>query len=133
LDSWTSFASRGILRPFASKLSEVWDADVPDDNDKARLNAMVKGAYRQAYGMWRSERSAIYRPDWSATVIATSRCNEWRRFYHYWAKTGIAPMRWDTDAVTYSSDDPDPTINPPAGIKLETKLGGYRASTREAK
>jgi hypothetical protein len=136
VDSHTSRAQRGVLRPAAERLRDMWDAagGIDDAADGRAVRDAIGAGYKAAHGKWRSQRSDIRRPDWAAALVATARTNLWRR-----ADTATRAGWWPAyidgiDTVWYATDDP--TVHPPGIVtdkyplntgRATDKLGTFRA------
>jgi hypothetical protein len=128
LDSWTAKTEANVLKPYGTRLRQLWEesTEIRERTDRDALQATIKAAYRQAAGMWRSGQSDVQRPDWSAALVATARANLFRKIWQVGTATGRWPVMIDTDNVFYASDDADAVAARPDGIELVDKLGGFR-------
>lgn len=106
IDSFTGPADRQVMRPAADRLREMWTAaaTLTDKNDERAIRDTISAGYKAAHGKWRSVNGEIMRPDWAATLVATARCNLWRRIATA-AAAGWFPAYVDgIDTVYYATD-----------------------------
>ncbi len=120
LDSWTAKGYRELRR---------WSSTLRDAHEDPMLHDVIHDyVYREAWGMLGRPGTRVYRPDWHAAVLATARCNLWRKMWTTYETSGQAPLHIATDAVTYASDIEDPAAACPPAFDLREGLGGFRIS-----
>jgi hypothetical protein len=143
LEYWGLGAGRRVTRKWAELINDVASAGRPV------VAYAAKQVYKQTYGMW-ARSGRVARPDWRAFIIATARCNLWRKMDKA-LRTNImgvqqtlqtvsfteaaeqAPMRVETDCVFYAGITNWERDAPP-GFKLDEsgiKLGHFKPYTME--
>jgi hypothetical protein len=68
----------------------------------------VKRVYAELVGMFGARGSRVERPDWQLTVMDLALVNLRRRLDKARGILGLSPFRIQTDAVWFTTDDPDP-------------------------
>lgn len=132
IDSWTCAGSGGrdIRDDITGPYLQIWanrlrDAlpDAQTAGDPA-LRRSIKRTYAEAIGLLARPGGRVYRQDWAATIIDEARCRLLRKIYAYHARTGVWPLTVKTDAVTYATDDDEPTFG--ADIQGGPRIGQLR-------
>lgn len=117
-DSYVGHADRAVMRPAADRLRAMWDGakELHVLSDREAIHDTIRAGYHAMHGKWRSlKRNAdILRPDWAAALVATARCNLWRRIDQAAAAKRYPAYVDGIDTVYYATDDP--AEPPPAGI-----------------
>jgi len=121
VDSWVSPARR-LFRTTAQR----WN-DARLITEGVRLDA-VKAMYRAGCGLLASPGGLIYRPDWYHTIMDQQRVTLYRRIQAIYARTGLWPIRVQTDCVWYATDTEDAAMFAgQAGIRIDPKaLGAWK-------
>lgn len=99
-------------------------ADVTDPDELA-VRAVLKATYREMVGMLRRGTPFVHRPDWSDTIIATSRTNLTRKLIAVGKRDNRWPLRIDTDSVSYAALTDDPVRELPNGWTLGDRVGQW--------
>lgn len=117
VDSWTAPGERGVLRPAAGVLEQMWrHAGALCERDRESIRRAVKSGYHTAHSKWSAQQSEIRRADWDAAVTAMCRVNLWRKL---WAAAGLGYLPAAVagiDTVYYPSDQSTPAA--PAPFRL---------------
>lgn len=140
IDSYTAPAKKGVLRPWAERMRDMYVYKDPRGRDlssgltvadQIRIQIMTKEVGRRTLSMLTSPGNWCTRPDWWYSTVALQAANLWRRM---WA-IGKAEDRWpvaiDVDNVYYASRDRDPEASIPVALvdlldPAGEKLGGYK-------
>ncbi|SHK97717.1 hypothetical protein SAMN05421803_1524 [Nocardiopsis flavescens] len=78
------------------------------DPDETRILHAIKATFRETVGMFERGTNFVWRPDWRHTTVSLARTNLLRNVRQTHAYTGEWPVLITTDAVWYTSDEPDP-------------------------
>ncbi|MGW6605469.1 hypothetical protein [Streptomyces sp. NPDC055036] len=70
------------------------------------------------------ERDIYWRPDWAKAIMALANANAFRALVKY-AEEGRYPLSLYVDAVTYTSEHPDPETAKPKAMELGTSSGKW--------
>jgi hypothetical protein len=117
-----------LLRPWAELVRDVLEWPV--------IGPAAKSSYRQGIGMLAHVGSRLYRPDWSAQIIANARCVLWRKAWRMGEVHKTWPLHLEADQATYLSRVSDPYAAAPVGMDFATRIGGWQwkpGSSREVK
>lgn len=131
VSSWTAKSAR-VLRQWQHRVRTA--LELIDDQDVPGMRRAVKATYAEAVGLLGREGGRVFRPDWRFHLIATARCNLFRRGWRIGEATGRWPVAIKVDALTYSSDEFDAVAGAPKGLPLGDTLGRFRVlgTTRAA-
>jgi hypothetical protein len=131
VSGWTA-PGTPILKDLAKTIRDTYDraAAIEDPAVRDLVREAAKSLYRMPMGMWSSlnGQSQILRYDWTATVVAVSRANVWRKCWQIGRGAddrfaGPWPLLIETDGVAYPSG-PDPVA--PQGFDMSDRLGGWK-------
>lgn len=122
IDSWTATGAGNHLAQFATPVRDLLyhlaDTDTAAEPWRARLVDAAKMTYKRGLGALANDQGRIRRADWYHAIVAQDRANCWRRAW----KIGEAEDRWprwaNTDALAYTSPEPDAIDAAPAGLKI---------------
>lgn len=138
LDSYTAPAKKGVLRPWAERMRDMYVYKDPHGRvltlpvaDQIRVQIMTKEVGRRTLSMLTSPGNWCTRPDWWYSTVALQAANLWRKGW----QIGKAENRWpfaiDVDNVYYASRDRDAEASIPVALvdlldPTGEKLGGYK-------
>lgn len=108
LDAWLAPAT-DVVKKLGETLRVVWDrAPRYEPAVREQLRGMVKGAYHQVHGSWRSAKKQgdVQRGDWGRAIVAQNAANTWRRAWQLGQGPdqqfqGPWPLWIDTDSIVY--------------------------------
>lgn len=100
-DTVTADRQSRIMRGWAERLRDA--RQVAETHVSAfPIRPAIKDTYARSVGMMRRSTSRVYRPDWRDTIVDLAKVNLLRKV----AAAGVEPLRYQTDSVWISSDDP---------------------------
>lgn len=132
-------SARRLLRPYGERMSKArYELFTADENDEPAAVALkvVKATYKSRIGDFNRAGSRIYRPDIRDAIIAKARANAFRALVKIGKESGRYPVAFHVDAAYYTSDEEDPILAAPKGMKglttasstakLGAKLGQWK-------
>lgn len=129
LDSWTG-PGRTLFREWAETMDRGYLSS-KQAGSQLLSNAFKAAGARQTHGLFNSESSGTYRPDWYHCIVATARTNLWRKMRSVADMENRYPLDIHVDHVRYSSQSPDAERSAPSKFVIGDRLGQFEAKDRK--
>lgn len=98
-DSITADRQSRIMRGWAERLR---DARTNVQRHGHPIVPAIKDTYSRTVGQMKRSGGRVFRPDWRDTIVDLAKCNLLDKIH----KSGLAPLRFQTDAVWVASPNP---------------------------
>lgn len=120
IDSYTAPGKR-LFYPWSQRMNKTFMG-----TEDQTLRAAMKDSMRATLGLTNSSTYTTYRPDWWHTIVATARCNLFRRMWKVGKDDGMYPVAVDVDCLYYASTEADPQLAAPSSLVFGDGLGQFK-------